>query len=96
MLTLSEPAANLLTQSREQSGIPDHAMLRVSSSADDDGQSRISLGFVDQPMDGDQTTTAHGLGVCIAPEVAAELESAKIDVQQQGDTPALVVVPATG
>jgi len=96
MLTLSQPAANMLTEVRSQQGIPDDALLRVAGAAD--GQQGISLGFVDAANDGDHTATAHGLDYCVAPEVADALDAAKIDVQDasaDSATPAgLVIVPA--
>ena len=96
MLTLTQPAATMLTDVRSQQGIPEGALLRVAASGD--GQQGISLGFVDQPFEGDQTSDAHGLGYCVAPEVADALAGAKIDVQDpdadsNGPT-SLVIVPA--
>lgn len=96
MLTLSQPAATMLNDVRSQQGIADDALLRVASAID--GEQGISLGFVDAPMDGDQTADVHGLSFCVAPDVAGALSSAKIDVQDPGDDstgPArLVIVPA--
>jgi Fe-S cluster assembly iron-binding protein IscA len=96
MLTLSQPAATMLSDVRSQQGIPDDALLRVAPATD--GQQGISLGFVDAPMEGDQTAAAHGLEFCVAPDVADALSSAKIDVQDPGadSTGAahLIIVPA--
>ncbi len=96
MLTLSHPAATLLTDARSQQGIPDDALLRVAGATD--GQEGISLGFVDAPMEGDHTAEVHGLGLCVAPDVAEALSGAKIDVQESAPDstePAnLVIVPA--
>ena len=96
MLTLTQPAATMLTDVRSQQGIPDDALLRVAGATD--GQQGISLGFVDEPMDGDHTADAHGLAFCVAPEVADALSAAKIDVQDpdvDSTGPAnLVIVPA--
>ena len=96
MLTLSHPAATLLTDARSQQGIPDDALLRVAGAPD--GQQGISLGFVDAPMEGDHTAEVHGLGLCVASEVAEALSGAKIDVQDSdansADAPSLVIVPA--
>lgn len=95
MLTLSEPAAEVLTQTRSERGIPDDAMVRVSSVTSADGQEPgISLGFVDEPQAGDQTGTSHGVGLCVAPEVADALAEATIDVQGGSDDPQLVIVPS--
>lgn len=96
MLTLSHPAATALTDARTQQGIPDDALLRVAGATD--GQQGISLGFVDAPMDGDQTGDVHGLSFCVAPEVADALSGAKIDVQEPDadstGAASLVIVPA--
>jgi Fe-S cluster assembly iron-binding protein IscA len=96
MLTLSQPAATLLTDARSQQGIPDDALLRVARATD--GEQGISLGFVDTPMEGDHTASVHGLAYCVAPEVAEALDAAKIDVQDpsvDSTGPAhLVIVPA--
>ncbi len=95
MLTVTHPAATLLTDVRAQQGIPEEALLRVAPATD--GEPGISLGFVDAPMEGDHTDDVHGLSYCVAPEVADALSSAKIDVQEpEGDavTPThLVIVP---
>ncbi len=96
MLTLSQPAATMLNDVRSQQGIPDDALLRVASAID--GEQGISLGFVDAPMEGDQTAAVHGLEFCVAPDVADALSGAKIDVQDP-DTDStgashLIIVPA--
>lgn len=96
MLTLTQPAATMLSDVRSQQGIPEGSVLRIAASPD--GQEGISLGFVDQPFDGDQSSDAHGLGYCVAPEVADALAGAKIDVQDSGvdsnGAGNLVIVPA--
>jgi len=95
MLTLSQNAAHALTETRERQNIPDDASLRVASAPATDGNTGgITLGFVDTPMDGDQGGEAHGLTICVAPEIADDLADAQIDLQQQGAEAQLVVVPA--
>jgi Fe-S cluster assembly iron-binding protein IscA len=93
VLTISETAASALDQSRAQQGIPDDVTLRVAPAEQAPGQG-LSLKFVDQPEDGDQTGSAHGMDFCVAPEVAEALDDAKIDVQNVDDDPQLVIVPA--
>ena len=97
MLTLSHDAATMLAETRrQQDGIPDDATLRVAAAPATDGeQAGITIGFVDQPQDGDQAGESHGLPICVAPEVASALGDAAIDVQQQGDAMQLVIVPAS-
>ena len=96
MLTLTHPAATMLTDVRTQQGIPGDALLRVAGATD--GERGISLGFVDEPMEGDHTASVHGLDYCVAPEVSDALAAAKIDVQEPAPdadgTPSLVIVPA--
>ena len=93
MLTISETAASALDQSRAQQGIPDGVTLRVAP-AEQAPSEGLSLKFVDEPQDGDQTGSAHGMAYCVAPEVADALDDAKIDVQSVDEQPQLVVVPA--
>ncbi len=96
MLTLSHPAATMLTDARSQQGMPDDALLRVAPATD--GEQGVSLGFVDAPMDGDHTGEVHGLGLCVDPEVAEALSGAKIEVRDAGTDSTgaahLVIVPA--
>ena len=95
MLTLSQNAAQALTETRERQNIPDDASLRVASvPATNGSEGGITLGFVDTPMEGDQVGEAHGLTICVAPEIADDLADAQIDLQQQGTEAQLVVVPA--
>jgi len=95
MLTLTPTAASVLTETKTRQGIPDDASLRVASAPTTNGeQPGITLGFVDTPQEGDQIGEAHGLAVCVAPDVAEALDGAQIDVQQEGDDAQLVIVPA--
>ena len=95
MLTLTPNAANVLTETKSRQGIPEDAALRVAAAPTTDGEEPgITLGFVDAPMDGDQIGEAHGMSVCVAPEVAEALDGARIDVHQQDDEARLVLVPA--
>lgn len=91
MLTLSPTAAAYIATAREQSGIPDDATLRIAPT-DGAGADQIGLGFVDQPFDGDQVGDAHGLTYCVAPEIAPDLDAAKLDLTDDGES--LMLVPA--
>lgn len=95
MLTLTPTAANALTETKSRQNIPDDASLRVAPSpAVDGGAGGITLGFVDTPAAGDQVGEAHGLAICVDPEIADDLDGAQIDLQQQGADAQLVIVPA--
>lgn len=93
MLTITEQAATLLTATRAQSDVPDDAVLRVAGPADGASPS-ISLGFVPEPVSGDAVGDAHGMTICVAPEVAPQLDSATLDVVEEQGEPQLVLVPA--
>jgi Fe-S cluster assembly iron-binding protein IscA len=95
MLTLTRNAASLLAESRDRQGIPEDAALRVAATAAQDGdQPGITLGFVDQPFQGDQVANVHGMPICVAPEVADALDDAAIDVEDRDGSPHLILVPA--
>ena len=96
MLTLTPSAAEALSTARSEQGIPDDASLRVAAAPGGNGdQPGITIGFVDEPMDGDQTGDAHGMSICVAPEVADALSGATIDAQTEGDQTRLVLVPGS-
>lgn len=96
MITLTPTAASMLSNAREQQEeIPNDATLRIAPSTADAQPGSISLGFVDDPFDGDQTAETEGLAYCVAPEVAEQLDGATIDVQRDGEEVRLVVVPAS-
>ena len=96
MLTLTLSAAEALSTARSEQGIPDDAALRVTAAPAGNGeQPGITIGFVDEPMDGDQTGDAHGMPICVAPEVADALSDATIDAQTEGDQTRLVLVPGS-
>ncbi len=95
MLTLTRTAASLLAESRTRQGIPEDASLRVAATVAQDGdQPGITLGFVEQPFQGDQVGTVHGMPICVAPEVAGALDDAAIDVEDRDGDPHLVLVQA--
>ena len=91
MLTLTPAAAAHIATAREQSGIPEEAHLRVAP-ATEQGPGQIGLGFVDQPFDGDHVGDAHGVSFCVAAEIAPELDSAQLDLSEDGAS--MVLVPA--
>lgn len=96
MLTLTQPAVSMLSDVRAEQGISEDSLLRIAAATE--GQQGLSLGFVDHPLDGDQTNDAHGLEYCVAPEVADALDGAKIDVEEPSANSTgagnLIVVPA--
>lgn len=90
MLTITQPAATFLMRAREQSGAPSDSTLRVGpSGGNSDGP--LSLEFVPEPMTGDAVTDAHGLPVCVAPEVNEVMDAATLDVVEDAGREHLVL-----
>ena len=96
MLTATKNAAELLTDIRAKSEAPDDAMLRVAAGtqAADGEDPTISLGFVDEPLATDAVADAHGLGICVAAELAPQLDDAVLDVVEEQGQSRLVFVQA--
>lgn len=94
MLTVSREAVSLLITAREESDIPADAALRVARPSDGT-DAGITLGFVDRPYQGDEVGDAHGLPVCVAPDIAPQLDTSMLDVVEEHGEPRLVLVPAT-
>jgi Fe-S cluster assembly iron-binding protein IscA len=92
MLTLTQPAADYLSSARQRSNIPDDATVRIASPLDP-GSTGYSIGFVDEPVEGDAVGEAHGVPLCVAPEVGEALDHSAIDVVRDNDGVRLVVIP---
>lgn len=80
MLQVTHDAAQLISELRRGQSVPDDHGLRVFAESSDAGEITIGLGFTEAPFSGDQVTEQDGLKVFVAPEVAAPLEDAAIDV----------------
>lgn len=93
MLQITHGAAALLTELKKGQEVPDDYGLRVFPETAQQGEVTIGLGFTDAPAAGDQVTEQDGLKVFVAPELAAPLEDAAIDVAQQDGTERLVFRP---
>lgn len=85
MLQITPDAAQLITALRRGQDVPDDHGLRIYAEASEPGEITIALGFTDAPATGDQVTEQDGLRVFVAPEVAAPLEDAAIDVTPADD-----------
>ncbi len=93
MLQITQGAAALLTELRKGQDVPDDYGLRVFPETTQPGEVTIGLGFTDAPAAGDQVTEKEGLKVFVAPELAAPLEDAAIDVTQEDGASRLVFRP---
>jgi Fe-S cluster assembly iron-binding protein IscA len=85
MLHVSENAAAALENLRASEGIPETYGVRLSGAEESDGNIVINLAFVEQADDADQVTEQSGTEVYVAPEVAAPLSTAVMDVQASDD-----------
>ena len=93
MLEITHGAAALLTELRNGQDVPAEYGVRVFPESTQPGEVTIGLGFTDAPAEGDQVTEQDGLKVFVAPELAAPLEDAAIDVAQDDGTSRLVFRP---
>lgn len=93
MLQITHGAAALLTELRNGQDVPDTYGIRVFPESAQPGEVTIGLGFADSPAEGDQVTEQDGLKVFVAPELAAPLEDAAIDVAQDNGASRLVFRP---
>ncbi len=90
MLQVTNTAATILSDVKNEQGVPEHFGVRVFAGQTNDGQQAIGLGFAETPAEGDAVTESEGVTLFVAEEVAAPLEEAVIDVEPQPDGDALV------
>ena len=93
MLEITKGAAALLTELRKGQEVPENYGVRVFPETAQPGEVTIGLGFAEQPAAGDQVTEQDGMKVFVAPELAAPLEDAAIDVTQEDGAARLVFRP---
>ena len=96
MLEITKGAAALLTELRKGQEVPENYGVRVFPETAQPGEVTIGLGFAEQPAAGDQVTEQDGMKVFVAPELAAPLEDAAIDVTQEDGAARLVFRPQGG
>ena len=93
MLQITHGAATFLSELRRGQEVPDTYGLRVFPESTEPGEVTIGLGFTDTPHEGDQVTEQDGLRVFVAPELAAPLDDAAIDVAGDNGAPRLIFRP---
>jgi Fe-S cluster assembly iron-binding protein IscA len=93
VLEITKGAAALLTELRKGQEVPENYGVRVFPETAQPGEVTIGLGFAEQPAAGDQVTEQDGMKVFVAPELAAPLEDAAIDVTQEDGAAQLVFRP---
>ena len=93
MLEMTNRAATLLTELRRNSDIPDNAGVRVYGESTPEGQASLAIGFTEEPVPGDQVTETNGIKLFVAPEVAAPLQDAVMDVTGENGGSQLIFRP---
>lgn len=93
MLQVTHGAAALLTELRNGQDVPETFGVRVFPESTQPGEVTIGLGFTDEPAAGDQVAEQEGMKVFVAPELAAPLEDAAIDVAEQDGASRLIFRP---
>lgn len=93
MLQITHGAATFLSELRRGQDVPDTYGLRIFPESTEPDEVTVALGFTDAPADGDQVTEQDGLRVFVAPELAAPLDDAAIDVTAEEGTARLVFRP---
>lgn len=93
MLQMTTRAAALLNQIRSTSDIPVDAGVRVYAEEGTGDRVSIGVGFIDNPMPGDQVIEQEGVKLFVAPEVAAPLDNTIIDVTRDNGESQLIFTP---
>src|SRR5437016_5546408 len=91
MLQLTHDAARELGEARRAQGLPDTVGIRVFGEPRSGDEFAIGLPFAEVPAEDDEVTEREGTRVFIAPEVAAPLSSAALDVERTPEGTKLVL-----
>ena len=91
MLQLTAAAAEQVADARRAQGLPDEVGVRVFGQPEPDGGLSVGLTFAEVPAEDDQVVERDGTRLFVAPEVAAPLASAAIDVMETADGTKLVL-----
>ena len=91
MVEISQGATELLNAVRTAEGIPESYGVRFYSEKDRNGASAVGIAFAQGPVTGDEVAVAKDLPVYIAPEVAAEMGDAVLDVDAGAGSPRFVI-----
>ena len=85
MLTLTSRAASAVTSVLSSSDIPAGSTLRLEHGVGPNGESGIGMAVVSEPQPGDQRVPDLDDELCVAPDVAAELDNHVLDAEVQDD-----------
>lgn len=96
MLQMTDRAADLLRNLRDEAQLPESAGVRIYSETASSGEPTLSIGFTPDPMPADQVADHAGLRLFVAPEIADPLSGAVMDVIADNGESQLVFRPAEG
>src|SRR3989442_9529205 len=82
MLQLTHDAATELADARRAQGLAETCGIRVFGEPQSGEELAIGITFAEVPAEDDQVTEREGTRLFVAPEVAAPLSSAALDVQR--------------
>lgn len=94
MLQMTDRAADLLRNLRNDAQLPESAGVRVYSETAPTGEPTLSIGFTPEPMPSDQVADHAGLRLFVAPEIAEPLAGAVMDVVAENGESQLIFRPA--
>jgi Fe-S cluster assembly iron-binding protein IscA len=94
MLQMTDRAADLLRNLRNDAQLPDSAGVRVYSETAPTGEPTLSIGFTPDPLPSDHVTDHAGVRLFVAPEIAEPLSDAVMDVVAENGEEQLIFRPA--
>ncbi len=96
MLTITPPAADILTKARTQKGAPDAYGVRFYATEEDgSGRARLAFAFVESPKEQDTVIDGAVIDAYVAPDVDRLIGDVTVDVKQEGGQMGLVVRRST-
>ncbi len=94
MLQMTDRAADLLRNLRDEAQLPESAGVRIYSETAATGEPTLSIGFTPEPMPADQIADHAGLRLFVAQEIAEPLAGAVMDVVADNGESQLIFRPA--
>lgn len=84
MLTITSNAAEVVSNVRQEQGVPDDFGIRVYPAQSAEGAS-VQLAFAKEPAAGDAVGDSEGVRIFVAPELTEPLSGSVIDVENRPD-----------
>lgn len=94
MLQMTDRAADLLRNLRQEADLPDETGVRVYSEVGPAGEPTLSIGFTPEPLPTDTVSEQSGMRLFVAPEIAGPLDAAVMDVIAENGESQLIFRPA--